>query len=108
MEEKLEKKEETIAAENHERAAELRYNIDSLDHKEMIRNARQKRVLPEPELSDDHLITSVRHTSIGQVKRLFRPQDHIQGIRDWVGSLSHEPENSCYVFNYQHIQYQNW
>lgn len=91
MEDQLGKKQETIAAQNHERVSELRDNIASLEHKEMVRNARRKRVIPEPELSDDHLVICVRHTSIGEVKRLFKPEDSNQAIYDWVGSLSHEP-----------------
>ena len=59
---------------------------------EKLREAREIRVPPEPDISEQHVTVSVRHVAMGIVTRRFPKSGHVGNVYDWVGSLSLIPE----------------
>ena len=49
-------------------------NINNNEEATRIRNARCKRVLPEPTASEEKFMISVRHSILGILRRLFTQQ----------------------------------
>ena len=66
-------------------------NISNNDEATRIRNARCKRVLPEPSASEEQFIVSVRHPTLGILRRSFTQQATVSALYDWVGSLNDYP-----------------
>ena len=91
MLDQLERNEGEIMAEVRKRTSILKENIETITKMEDIRKARQDRIIPEPDGTDDACLISVRHPTLGIVKRLFKPSDSMQAVYDWVGSMCHEP-----------------
>ena len=56
-----------------------------------IRNARCKRVLPEASASEEKFMVSVRHPTLGILRRSFTQQATVGALYDWVGSLNDYP-----------------
>ena len=61
------------------------------ENKESIRKGREERVLMEPELHEECGVISVLHPTSGRRCRLFKPDQMMQNVYDWLGSLSHDP-----------------
>ena len=66
-------------------------NISNNDEATRIRNARCKRVLPEPSASEEQFIVSVRHPILDILRRSFTQQATVSALYDWVGSLNDYP-----------------
>ena len=66
-------------------------NINNNDEATRICNARCKRVLPEPSASEEQFIVSVRHPTLGILRRSFTQQATVSALYDWVGSLNDYP-----------------
>ena len=66
-------------------------NTNNNDEATRIRNARCKRVLPEPSASEEQFIVSVRHPTLGILRRSFTQQATVSALYDWVGSLNDYP-----------------
>lgn len=69
---------------------------------EKLRDARKSRVPPEPlEGECNSVLISVRHLTLGIIKRKFKESDPMAVVYDWVGSLNESPENftlsGCYL-----------
>lgn len=60
---------------------------------ENLREAREMRVPPEPDIGEQHVKVSVRHVALGVITRRFPRSGHVGNVYDWVGSLSLIPEN---------------
>ena len=56
------------------------------EHQE-IRRRRRSRVLPEPDLSEDHIVMSVQHPTLGLRRRVFPADVKMSFVYDWVGSI---------------------
>ena len=50
--------------------------------------ARQYRIPSEPQLSEEHVVISVRHISAGTIRRIFPSAAKVNSIYDWVGSVA--------------------
>ena len=74
------------------RHMEIRKVTEALEQKEKLRKLREERVVPMPNLDEEHLFIILNHIKTGEVKRLFCPTDTFQQVYDWIGSLYHEPE----------------
>ena len=59
---------------------------------ESLHEAREMRVLAEPDISEVHVKVLVRHVTMGVVTRKFPKSGHVGTVYDWVGSLSLTPE----------------
>ena len=59
---------------------------------ESLHEAREMRVLAEPDISEVHVKVLVRHVTMGVVMRKFPKSGHVGTVYDWVGSLSLTPE----------------
>eukprot|EP00111_Clytia_hemisphaerica_P014741 TCONS_00043449-protein len=57
-----------------------------------LQQDRLSRVLPEPELIEEHTVISVRHKTLGTKRRLFPQNATFANVYDWVGSLSEIPK----------------
>uniref|UniRef100_A0A7M6DLE0 UBX domain-containing protein n=1 Tax=Clytia hemisphaerica TaxID=252671 RepID=A0A7M6DLE0_9CNID len=60
-----------------------------------LQQDRLSRVLPEPELIEEHTVISVRHKTLGTKRRLFPQNATFANVYDWVGSLSERPKFFC-------------
>ena len=49
------------------------------------------RLIPEPDLLEDHVVVSVRHTTRGIVRRLFLAKHTMNVVYDWIMSLQELP-----------------
>ena len=54
---------------------------------------RRNRVVPDPEIDEDHVMFSVCHTTVGTKTRIFKSGEKMAAVYDWTGSLALEPEN---------------
>ena len=70
---------------------------DETDSLERLRQVREQRSPPEPNSSEPKVKVSVRHCTLGVVSRVFDPEGSMQGIYDWIGSLSKTPEHFLFV-----------
>ena len=70
---------------------------DETDSLERLRQVREQRSPPEPNSSEPKVKVSVRHCTLGVVSRVFDPEGSMQGIYDWIGSLSKTPEHFLLV-----------
>jgi len=59
---------------------------------EKLRQEREARVLPEPQLDEDIATVTIRHCTLGSKVRLFRTSDKAVQVYDWIGSLQTKPE----------------
>ena len=55
------------------------------------REYRKTRVVPEPEIYQDSIVASVRHVTLGLIRRSFPKASMMNAVYDWVGSLSDFP-----------------
>ena len=51
----------------------------------------KSRLIPEPDLQEDHVVVSVRHAARGIVRRLFLAEHTMNVVYDWIGSLQKLP-----------------
>ena len=65
----------------------LKTIIESLRKKEGEREARQQNLLLEPEDSEDFIMVSVIHITLGKIQRKFPLNWQSRHVYDWVGSL---------------------
>ena len=70
---------------------------DETDSFEGLRQVREQRSPPEPNSSEAKVKVSVRHCTLGVVSRVFDPEGSMQGVYDWIGSLSKTPEHFLLV-----------
>ena len=52
---------------------------------------RKSRLITVPDLLEDHVVVSVRHTTRGIVRRLFLAEHTMNVVYDWIGSLQELP-----------------
>ena len=57
----------------------------------VLMEQRKSRLIPEPDLVEDHVVVSVRHTTRGIVRRLFLAEHTMNVVYDWIGSLQELP-----------------
>ena len=57
----------------------------------VLMEQRKSRLIPEPDLLEDHVVISVRHTTRGIVRRLFLAEHTMNVLYDWIGSLQELP-----------------
>ena len=50
------------------------------------REYRKTRVVPEPEIYQDSIVASVRHVTLGLIRRSFPKASMMNVVYDWVGS----------------------
>ena len=67
--------------------------------REALSMSRMNRVLPEPALQEPRVMVSVRHPTLGVVRREFPPNCTIMALYDWVVSLSTRPEHFALCFS---------
>ena len=53
---------------------------------EDLRKVRALRLMPEPNLSDDNVVISVRHPELGTLRRIFPSCVTMNSAYDWIGS----------------------
>ena len=56
--------------------------------KREIQQRRRSRVPPEPSLSEDHIVMSVEHPTLGIKRRVFPATIQMSTVYDWIGSVS--------------------
>ena len=56
-----------------------------------VRNARRKKVLPEPSASEEKSMVSVRHPTLGILRRSVTQQSTVSALYDGAGSLNDYP-----------------
>lgn len=61
--------------------------------------SRMNRVLPEPALQEPRVMVSVRHPTLGVIRRAFPPNYTVMALYDWVGSLSTRPQHFALCFS---------
>ena len=61
------------------------------EEKENIRQNRLSKVIPEPDLENDHSIISVLHPQLGLKRRIFSCTCTMKNVHDWIGSLAQDP-----------------
>ena len=66
---------------------------------ESLQMSRMNRVLPEPALQKPRVMVSVRHPTLGVIRRAFPPNCTVMALYDWVGSLSTRPEHFAPCFS---------
>ena len=57
-----------------------------------LQEQRKSRIAREPDITEEHVLVSVRHVGFGNHTRAFRPNEKVSAVYDWVGSLSPLPE----------------
>ena len=65
--------------------------IPNFEQAQRIRFIRQTRVVPEPEIYQESIVASVRHVTLGLIRRSFPKASMMNVVYDWVGSLSEFP-----------------
>ena len=73
--------------------------------RESLRESRENRVLLEPAPHKARVTVSVRHPSLGIIKRAFPANCKVTALYDWVGSLCSVPEHFSLSFSPQGIVY---
>ena len=63
------------------------------EYLEDLRRRRESRVSSEPDIVEDHVVVCVRHVDLGVITRAFRPQEKMNAVHDWIGSLQKRPEH---------------
>ena len=76
-----------------ERRLLLEKELNDVERQERLRNVRESRLLQEPDVTEDHVVVSVRHITQGVVTRAFYSTSSLMQLYDWVGSLQLVPEN---------------
>ena len=71
----------------------LEKELNDVERQESLRSIRESHLLPEPDISEDHVFVSVRHMTQGTITRAFYPGSRIIQLYDWVGSLQLVPEH---------------
>ena len=56
----------------------------------LLLERRKVRMPVEPDIEDDHVVTSMRHPVLGTKRRLLRGEAKMNNVYDWMGSLSLE------------------
>ena len=79
------REQERIETENRKKLTE--------EHLEDLRRRRESRVSSEPDIVEDHVVVCVRHVDLGVITRAFRPQERMNAVYDWIGSLQKRPEH---------------
>ena len=67
--------------------------------RESLRESRENRVLLEPAPHKARVTVSVRHTSLGIIKRVFPANCKVSALYDWVDSLCTVPEHFSLSFS---------
>ena len=62
------------------------------DDAKKLQEQRQGRVAPEPDITEEHVLVSVRHVESGDHVRAFRLNEKVSAVYDWIGSLSPLPK----------------
>ena len=57
----------------------------------VIQQQRKELVPPEPSLSTEHVVLSVRHSEFGTVRRIFSENSLFNSVYNWIGSLAPQP-----------------
>ena len=70
---------------------------DETDSLERLHQVHEQRSPPEPNSSKPKVKVSVRHCTLGVVSRVFDLEGSMQGVYDWIGSLSKTPEHFLLV-----------
>ena len=84
---KEEKKAEEEKAANRQREeAESKAKLAS-----ELKEKRGRRLPPEPEIDENHILINVRHLTRGIITRAFRPDCKVSSVYDWIGSLDDSP-----------------
>ena len=60
-----------------------------------LRSRRERRIPPEPDKTQPHVVISVRHPQLGVQSRAFTEKTKMQGVYDWIGAFSSSPEHFC-------------
>ena len=60
-------------------------------HAAQLQDHRRSRVQPEPSLYEDHVIISIRHPDLGTVRRIFKVDETMNIVYDWIGYLATLP-----------------
>ena len=93
------KKEEDRRLESFRDERDSRTNISAKEEEEcrleLLRAERDSRtkLIVEPDLSNPHIVVSIRHPTLGNRSRIFSSNALMIVIYDWVGSLSTRPEH---------------
>ncbi|CAH3159196.1 unnamed protein product, partial [Porites lobata] len=61
--------------------------------------SRMNRVLPKPALQEPRVMVSVRHPTLGVLRRAFPPNYTVMALYDWVGSLFTRPQHFALCFS---------
>jgi hypothetical protein len=74
------------AAEKQKEEAENKIKLAS-----ELKERRGRRLPPEPEIDENHVLINVRHLTRGIITRAFRPDCKVSSVYDWIGSLEDSP-----------------
>ncbi len=91
--EELRQSEETNRQREQERIETENQQKLTDEHLENLRRRRESRVPSDPDIVDDHVVVCVYHLDLGVITRAFRPQERINAVHDWIGSLQKLPEH---------------
>ena len=83
---------EADMAKEESKRVELLAELTNTERQENLMNSRFERVPEEPAKGEDKVLVHVRHTTLGMIKRSFKPICKMSAVYDWVGSLSLTPE----------------
>ena len=83
---------EADMAKEESKRVELLAELTNTERQENLMNSRFERVPEEPAKGEDKVFVHVRHTTLGMIKRSFKPICKMSAVYDWVGSLSLTPE----------------
>lgn len=72
-------------------AESLKADVEK-DRLESVRSEREARVNLEPQLDEEVVTVTIRHTVLGPTARLFKADDSPSQVYNWVGSLCTHPE----------------
>ena len=64
---------------------------DRIERSLSLQQIRKNRVPQEPDIQEDHIVMSIRHSALATRRRIFRSDAKMNNVYDWVGSLSPEP-----------------
>ena len=70
----------------------LEKELNDVERQTFLRDIRESRLPQEPDITEDHVLVSVRHITQGVITRSFYPGSSIMQLYDWVGSLQLVPE----------------
>ena len=83
---------EADMAKEESKRVELLAELTNIERQENLMNSRFEWVPEEPAKGEDKVFVHVHHTTLGMIKRSFKPTCKMSAVYDWVGSLSLTPE----------------